>query len=380
MRATLLTTWFPTQAAPSRGSFVVRDARAIAEHAQVRLVHLVPPADDDGTRRLVHEGLDVLRIPMDPRRPDQVLRAARALGPALDGADVVHSMAFSTLLPLALRRPRAPWLHTEHWSALTTPETLPAPARIALPVLSRLLAAPDRATAVCEYLAEPLRVVRGHRPTDVVPCIVDPGTLVPRRDRTDGSLRLVSTGGLIDRKDPLVAVRTVAELAGRGVDARLTWLGEGPLREQTLALARDLGIDGRIALPGTASAAGVREALGRADLFFGPTRADNFFVSAAEAIVAGRPVVLGATGGQGEYVEPSVGSLIDAQDPVRYADAILDVDARTRDLSSEDIAATIGGRFSTRAVGAAYAAQYTRLLDEAEDAAGGDSAGTGVQR
>jgi glycosyltransferase involved in cell wall biosynthesis len=375
MRATLLTTWFPTQEAPSRGSFVVRDALAIAEHADVRLVHLVPPADDDGTRRLVHEGLDALRLPMDPRRPDQVLRAARALGPALEGSDVVHSMAFSTLLPLALRRPRAPWLHTEHWSALTTPETLPAPARIALPALSRLLARPDRATAVCEYLAEPLRAVRGHRPTDVVPCIVDPGPLVPRRERADGTLRLVSTGGLIDRKDPLVAVRTVAELTGRGIDAHLTWLGEGPLREATLALAAEFGIAGRIALPGTASAEGVREALGRADLFFGPTRADNFFVSAAEAIVAGRPVVLGATGGQGEYVEPSVGSLIDAQDPVRYADAILDVDARTQDLGSEEIAATIGDRFSTRAVGAAYAAQYTRLLDEAA----GD-AGDGLER
>jgi glycosyltransferase involved in cell wall biosynthesis len=378
MRATLLTTWFPTRTAPSRGSFVVRDARAIAEHAQVRLVHLVPPADDDGTRRLEHEGLDVLRIPMDPRRPDQVLAAARALGPATAGADVVHSMAFSTLLPLALRRPRAPWLHTEHWSALTTPETLPAPARIALPALSRLLARPDRATAVCEYLAEPLRAVRGHRPTDVVPCIVDPGPLVPRRDRDDGTLRLVSTGGLIERKDPLIAVRTLAVLVSRRVNARLEWLGDGPLREQTTALARDLGVADRLSLPGTASPAGVREALGRADIFFGPTRADNFFVSAAEAIVAGRPVVLGATGGQGEYVEQSVGSLVDTQDAERYADAILDVDARTREMTSEDIAATIGERFSTRAVGAAYAAQYTWLLDEA---AGDDGeAGGGLER
>ncbi|PWH04985.1 hypothetical protein DEO23_15225 [Brachybacterium endophyticum] len=366
MRATLVTTWFPTAIAPSRGSFVARDALAIAEHAEVRLVHLVPPADDDGTRRLVHEGIDVLRVPMDPRRPDQILRASRTLAAAMADADVVHSMAFSTLLPLALRRPRAPWLHTEHWSALTTPGTLSAPARLALPALTRLLAGPDRATAVCEYLAEPLRRARGHRPTDVVPCVVDPGPLVPRRARSDRTLRLVSTGGLIDRKDPLTAVRTLAVLAARGVDVHLEWLGEGPLRERTLTLARELQVAHRLSLPGTASPEGVREALGRADVFFGPTRADNFFVSAAEAIVAGRPVVLGATGGQGEYVEESVGALIDAQDPERYATAITDLDARTRELSSEQIAATIGERFSSRAVGAAYAAQYTRLLDEAE--------------
>lgn len=363
MKVTVVTTWFPTGVAPSRGSFVLRDTLAIAAHADVRLVHLVPPADDDGTRRLVRSGIDVLRIPMDPRRPDQVLQAARTLRVALRGADVVHSMAFSTLLPLTLRRPPVPWVHTEHWSALTTPETLPTPARAGLPLLRRLLAAPDRATAVCAYLARPLREVRGdRRPTAVVPCIVEPHPVAERRDRSDGALRMVSTGGLIDRKDPLLAVQTLAELVGRGVDAHLRWLGDGPLREATSEMARRLGVDGRLRLDGTVDTAGVRSALADSDLFFGPTRADNFFVSAAEAIVAGRPVVLGATGGQGEYVEHEVGELVDVQDAEVYADAIQQVDRRTRDLPARRIADTIGDAFSTAHVGAAYADEYAGAL------------------
>lgn len=365
MQITIVTTWFPTATAPSRGSFVVRDALAIARHAGVRLVHLVPPADDDGTRRTVHEGLEVLRIPMDPRRPDQVAHAARQLTAAIGDSDSVHSMAFSSLLPLALGRPRQPWIHTEHWSALTTPATLPAPARMGLPILSRLLARPDRVTAVCDFLARPIRAVRKHKPTDIVPCIVEPGDVVPRRDRGDGSLRLVSTGGLIPRKDPLVAVETLAHLVECGVDAHLEWVGEGPLREQTQQRAAELGISERLSLPGTVDSAGVREALARADLFFGPTRADNFFVSAAEALVAGRPVVLGATGGQGEYVTAEVGSLIDVQDAAAYAEAILSVDARTRDLAAQDIADTIGDRFSAATVGHGYATQYGLLEAQA---------------
>jgi|GEM_PF-156221 len=355
MKVTVVTTWFPTAVAPTRGSFVVRDTLAIARHQQVRLVHLVPPADDDGTRRLVHEGIEVLRIPMDPRRPDQVLQAARHLRRALQGVDVVHSMAFSSLLPLALRRPPAPWIHTEHWSALTTPATLPLPARTGLPALSRLLTLPDRVTAVCEFLAHPIRQVRGSAPTDIIPCIVEPGAVTPRRDRSDGALRMVSTGGLIPRKDPLIAVEVLAQLVERGVDAHLEWLGEGPLRQDTSALAAQLQVSDRLSLPGSVDGAGVREALGRADLFFGPTRADNFFVSAAEAIVAGRPVVLGATGGQGEYVQPQVGALVDRQDATAYTEAILEVDARTRTLPAQDIADTIGSAFSEATVGAAYA-------------------------
>lgn len=372
MRITVVTTWFPTTVAPSRGSFVVRDVQAIARHAEVRLVHLVPPADDDGTRRLVHEGIEVLRIPMDPKRPDQVLAAARALRRAYTGADLVHSMAFSSLLPLALRRPTVPWLHTEHWSALTTPATLSRPAQLALPAMSRLLALPDHVTAVCEFLAAPIRAVRGQRPTTVVPCIVEPAPPAPRRDRGDGALRLVSTGGLIERKDPLVAVDTLALLVEQGVDAHLVWLGEGPLHEATAARAAERGVAERLHLPGNVPGAEVRAALARADLFFGPTRADNFFVSAAEAIVAGRPVVLGATGGQGEYVRPQVGELIAEQDAAAYAEAIRAVDARTRELPAADIAATIGDRFSTPSVAAGYRTVQEELLAGAPRGAGSD--------
>ncbi|MDO5663459.1 MAG: hypothetical protein Q4G40_12245, partial [Brachybacterium sp.] len=102
-----------------------------------------------------------------------------------------------------------------------------------------------------------------------------------------------------------------------------------------------------------------------ADLFFGPTRADNFFVSAAEALVAGRPVVLGATGGQGEYTRPEVGRLVPTQDPLAYADAVEDVDDRTRDLSAHEVAATIGDAFSARTVGAGYAAVYAQTVGRA---------------
>src|SRR5699024_12683156 len=91
----------------------------------------------------------------------------------------------------------------------------------------------------------------------------------------------------------------------RGRPARLTWVGEGPLREKVLRRARRRGVAHLVRLPGGTDAAGVRAALASADLFFLPTKGDNFCVSCAEALVAGRPVVVGATGGQGEYIDRS---------------------------------------------------------------------------
>lgn len=366
LRITAVTTWFPTEEAPSRGSFVVRDVHAIQQHHDVRLVHLVPPQDDDGTRIETVEGIETLRIPMNPSSPVSVASAARRLGSALRGSDLVHSMAFSSLLPFSVPGLRsvpsgAPWIHTEHWSALSTPQSL-GRARLALPALSQLLRGPDVVTSVCEYLATPIRRVRGARPVAIVPCIVEPHALAPRRSRTDGELRLISTGGLIPRKDPLTAVRTIAELRKLGTNASLTWLGDGPLAEQTQDLASQLGVSARVQLLGSVSGDGVRRQLSEHDVFFGPTLADNFFVSAAEAIVAGRPVVVGATGGQGEYIADSVGTLVDHQDPAAYARVLIDLDERTRHLSSEQIAATIGDAFSSATVGAQYADVYSHSL------------------
>ncbi|MDU0349475.1 glycosyltransferase family 4 protein, partial [Actinomyces sp. MRS3W] len=235
------------------------------------------------------------------------------------------------------------------------------PARAVLPAASRLLALPDVVTSVCDYLASPIRAVRGPRETRVVPCIVEPYPPAPRRTRTgDGAvtLRLVSTGGLIDRKDPLLALEIVAELVRRDIDAHLTWVGEGPLHDAVVERASRPDVAGRIELTGAQDAAGVRAALADADIFLGPTKADNFFVSAAEAVVAGRPVVVGATGGQGEYLTPSTGVLVESRDPRDWAEALIDLDRATRDLSAEDIAATIGDAFSSRVVAAGYNAAY----------------------
>lgn len=367
MKIIAVTAWFPSPKAPTVGTFVEKDVRVLARDHDVEVVHLIAPGlAESGTgaaatavETIDHDGLRVHRIVMSTQRPDQILRARRLLEPLLAGADLVHTMAFPSLLPFARSRPAAPWVHTEHWSGLTTPSTLPAAWRLALPVLRPLLRRPDVVTAVCEYLARPIRAERRDRSTVIVPCIVPaPPVLVERGPGEGRPLELVGVGGLIDRKDPLLAVRCLAELGARGHDVRLTWAGSGPLHDDVLALADQLAVSDRLTLLGNVDTAGVGAALDAADLFFLPTKADNFCVSAAEALVHGRPVVVGATGGQGEYIDPSVGELVDHQDVAAYADAIERVWLATEGLSAEDVAATIGDRFSPDTVRRGYLDAY----------------------
>lgn len=370
MRVLAVTTWLPTPSHPSMGSFVVKDAQAIASLGhQVVLVHLVPPHQGgvgESTRGLPEEdeleGIPVLRIPMSTIRPDHVLAARRALRPLVERAELLHTMAFSSLMPLVGLGSRlpVPWVHTDHWSGLTTPESLPRAWRLALPGLLPLLRGPDVATAVVERLARPIREARGEdRPTLAVPCVVPaPPEGPPPRKEPDGAIDLVDVGGLVDGKDPLLAVDVVAELQGRGHATRLRLVGDGPLADAVRARAAQHGMTDRVTLVGTLDRAGVLAELARADLFLGPTRSDNFYVSAAEAVVSGRPVVAGANGGHAEYLDPAVSRLVPVQDAPAYADAVLDLLTATRDLTATDIAATLDGRFEPDRVAQGYQQAY----------------------
>ncbi|MBW8173413.1 glycosyltransferase family 4 protein [Ornithinimicrobium sp. Arc0846-15] len=373
MRVLAVTTWLPTKSQPSTGAFVVKDALALASLGhEVALIHLAPPeqlADLDAHEKgrpgtygetTTIEGIPVLRIPMKTTDVFSVLRASKQLQKLAAKADVVHSMAFSSLLAMASWRPKVSWIHTEHWSGITAPQTLPDIWQAALPGLMQLLKRPDVVTAVCGYLAEPIREVRGTAPTLVIPCIVPAPFPSPRRTpaKISEELRLVSVGGLIARKDPVLAVDVVAELISRGQTTSIRFVGDGDLAPEIIARAAVLEISDKVSLVGTKDREGVLREYADADLFLGPTRGDNFFVSCAEAILSGRPVVVGSTGGQGEYIDSHVGRTVSQQDAASYADAIEQVLSTATNLSAGQISDTIGDEFAAATVADSYDQAY----------------------
>lgn len=365
MRVLVVTTWFPTPSSPATGIFVARDVAALAARHEVVVLHLVAPSlAEPGAAGADAPpgpgGAVVERLVMDPRRPDQVLRAARRAAELATGADVVHTMAISALLPFAVRRPRRPWVHTEHWSGLGAPETLSGPLRVARHLVRPLLARPDVVVVVGEELAGTVRELRAG-PVRVVPNIVSaPSAPAPRRDPElaldeRGPLEIAAVGGLIARKDPMTAVATTAELRRRGVDARLTWVGTGPLEQQVRALAGRLEVP--VELTGSLVPEQVQDALAGADLFLLPTRAETFCLAAAEALAAGRPVVVGDSGGPSAFVRPPTGALVTpGAGPATWADAAASVWRGAAALSAEQIAADVRDRYG--------AGRYADLMDE----------------
>lgn len=349
----VVTTWLPTRERPEVGSFVLRDIEMLVRDHDVHVLHLSP----GGTTSPMPSGTASLTtVHMSPANPISVARAARAVADRADGVDLVHTMAASALLPFRFFRPSRPWVHTEHWSALLAPSTVGLVARAAIPLTVRLLARPDVVIAVGHRLAS---AIGRHRsgPTVVIPNAVE--RPVELRERPLGSsVRLAAVGGLIARKGPDIAVRTIAELRNRGVDARIDWVGEGPLREEVTLLAEQLGVAERVRLRGTVPPSRVPAILAESDAFLLPTTMETFGVAIAEALVSGRPVVVGADGEQASFVKEPDGVLVHEQTASAYADGVQRVLAMNASRSAREIAAQAASMFDAETRRGAYSGLY----------------------
>lgn len=364
-RVVVVTTWLPTRRSPVSGIFVQRDIRALATVADVRVVHLVPPATLEGPGRDRIGDVPVLRIPLAPSHPLSVLRALGPLRAALRGADLVHSVAVSSLVPLALLRVRVPWVHTEHWSAFA--QRTGGARALVLRGIARAERLPDVVATVSPDLAGRLGELAGRR-VEVVPNIVEAPPPTPRRTRAAGEeLRLVGVGGLIERKRPLLAVRTAAALATRGTPVHLTWVGEGPLEDQVRREARSLGVP--LTLTGAVAPELVPQSLASADVFLVPSRAETFFLGAAEALAAGRPVVVGDSAGPRSFVARPWGRLVDSEDPQDWARAVEQVWEDTAGIDARQIAHSVQ-HFSAHALAGAYLELYSLARAEHRGARG----------
>ncbi|HWL77211.1 glycosyltransferase [Microbacterium sp.] len=357
MRILVVTPWFPSASMPASGIFVEREVWALAGAHDVHVLHL-DWQHTSGRETSATGSLRVTRLPLSRSRPIDFVRARRAVRAAAQHADVVHTHAVTGLIPWRWPRSRPaalPWVHSEHWSGITSPETLSRGARIARRALLPLLRHPDVVVAESGRLASAIRAVRS-TPVEIVPCVV------PEPDVTEAPstppIRLVGVGAMIARKGPLLAAQTLEELGRRGHDATLTWVGDGPQRAAVEEFARTAGLSPRVRLTGTLDQRGVSAELQAANVFLLPTQGDNFCVVAAEALLNGRPVVSGAATGAVDYARPEVSAFVSDQSAGAYADAVESVLASTASLSARDIADTVTGRFTPGAVRGALDAVY----------------------
>ena len=133
-----------------------------------------------------------------------------------------------------------------------------------------------------------------------------------------GARILLSTARLVPQKGVYDAVRALSQLPG---DTVLVVLGEGPERAALERLAAELGVAGRVFLPGRVP--DVAAWLRRAAVYVHPARWEGFGLGVLEAMLAGLPVVATRVSSLPELVaDGETGLLVPRDDAQALARAV----------------------------------------------------------
>jgi colanic acid/amylovoran biosynthesis glycosyltransferase len=232
----------------------------------------------------------------------------------------------------------------------------------------------DHAFVVSEFIADKLRAIGWHGPTEILPAGVrlDLFPERPAPPRPD-PLRLLYVGRLVPRKGADVLLQAFAGLRERLPDAVLDVVGEGDHRAEYEQLARDLLPSDAVEFHGAGDRRAVLAGLRRAHVLVVPSRTmpsgevEGSPVIVKEALAVGVPIVATRSGGLPEVIPPVFrDELVPEDDPTALAEQLRRV---LEDTGSWKERARVGRawverEFDWEVLGARTAATYSRLVEQ----------------
>lgn len=141
---------------------------------------------------------------------------------------------------------------------------------------------------------------------------------------TRSPVTLLFVAKLHPQKDPVLALRILAELRARALDARLTIVGEGPLHAEIRSTIGALGLADHVTIEGGLDVPQLVERYRRSDVLVVTSGGhQSWGLTPFEALAAGTPTVLSIEAGAAEVLGPSQGAVVVARSAVDFADAIV---------------------------------------------------------
>ncbi|HSR94401.1 MAG TPA: glycosyltransferase family 4 protein [Solirubrobacterales bacterium] len=151
---------------------------------------------------------------------------------------------------------------------------------------------------------------------DVVRCGLDIAAFDARRNGAvavepgAGPLKLLCVGRLISLKGQAILLEATAELLARGLDVRLTVVGDGPKRQALESRCRELGLSERVEWTGAVGQEEIPGHYAAADVFCLPSFAEGVPTVLMEAMLTETPVVSTRIAGVSELVDDGAGGVL----------------------------------------------------------------------
>ncbi len=148
-----------------------------------------------------------------------------------------------------------------------------------------------------------------------------------------GDVLLVHCGRLSPEKKPERSLQALRELLDRGVNARLVFIGSGPLHKKLYDSSRDIPVTfwGYVANKNL-----LAQMIASADISIAPGPIETFCLAALESLASGTPVIASNTSAVGEFLKTEDGNCVGltaANNGAAFADAIEEL----LSLTDEDV-------------------------------------------
>ena len=138
---------------------------------------------------------------------------------------------------------------------------------------------------------------------------------------TNSNFKIISVGSLAQLyKGPDVLIKAVSILKQRGINCKLTWLGDGKFLDEIKKLSINCGVYNNVEFIGNVPSETVFQYLENSDLFVLASRTEGLPRAIVEAMSVGMPCVATRVGGIPELLEESV--LVEKDDEISLANKI----------------------------------------------------------
>jgi glycosyltransferase involved in cell wall biosynthesis len=161
--------------------------------------------------------------------------------------------------------------------------------------------------AKCSEEVELIHAIDADVPVKIIPNGVDtdgfqPGDPIP----DDGSLKIVCSARLIERKGQHHLIQAVKQLCDEGIAIRVNFLGDGDSLSDYQQLSRQLKVEECVNFLGYVPRERIARYYAEAHVFVLPSFYEGMSLAALEAMASGLPVILTRTGGTDELVQDGV--------------------------------------------------------------------------
>ncbi len=370
----VIPSWYPSVDSPTAGIFIQQQARALADFADVAVLHV-----DAGTAAFdpvvcVEDGVTVVRSGVlasgvlnryfGYRRAG--IAALESLREVWGDPEIVHVQA---LFPAAMiardikRRFGTPYIVTEHseeYLASSNRRLVKTPG--ALPLLLRPLArGASRTVAVSRFLADRLSGLGLAVDPVVIPNIVpivEPSPIPIAAPHVIAHVSVMSPA-----KNIGVLLEAIGQLRSRRSDFRLQLVGDGECRAESQRIAQELGLDDVVEFTGRKSVDELHAVLASSSFSVVSSIHETFSVAAAESLMCGRPVLSTRCGGPEEFVTAEVGHLVAPNDVEALAEGLNWMLDHYSEFDSQALHEYARARFAPDVVARRILAVYSEVLD-----------------